>query len=183
MERDQELALVERLRAGDAAAFDVVYDAYRARLYGYLLRVSHRREVAEDLLEETWLRLVMHAARLRPDTHLAAWLFTVARRLFWSYCRSRDIEDGHIVPSTWPRADESAGPSPFDVAAADERAHCVERALSRIPAGDRDVLLLVGEDELTPTEAAGVCGIRPEAFRQRLARARARLKQELDVSP
>src|SRR5690242_7180313 len=85
VERETELALVARLRQGDADAFDEVYAAFNARLFTFLVRLSRRRDVAEDLLEETWLRLVKHARRLRPDTRLAAWLFTVARHLWVSF--------------------------------------------------------------------------------------------------
>jgi len=74
MDRDFELALVDRLRAGEAAAFDEVYAAFNARLFGFLARLSRRRDVAEDLLEETWLRLVTSAGRLRTDTRLGPWL-------------------------------------------------------------------------------------------------------------
>jgi len=47
MERQVELELVGRLRAGDVDAFDIVYDAFRARLYSFLVRLSRRRDVAE----------------------------------------------------------------------------------------------------------------------------------------
>lgn len=137
MERDQEVDLVERLRAGDPAAFDVVYDAFRARLYGYLVRLSRRREVAEDLLDETWLRLVAHARRLEPGTRLAPWLFTVARRLFVSYCRSRGIDDHAVVTAAAWGAIRDERPSPFDLAQADEQAHRIERALARLSVADR----------------------------------------------
>ena len=89
MDRDHELELVAALRAGEPAAFDAVYDAFNARLYNFLARLANRRDVAEDLLEETWLRLVVHALRLQPDTRLGPWLFTVARNLHASNCRSR----------------------------------------------------------------------------------------------
>jgi DNA-directed RNA polymerase specialized sigma24 family protein len=88
MDRDVELQLVERLRTGDPDAFDEVHEALNGRLYNFLARLSNRRDVAEDLLSETWLRLVEHAQRLRPDTRLAPWLFTVARHLYASHCRS-----------------------------------------------------------------------------------------------
>jgi DNA-directed RNA polymerase specialized sigma24 family protein len=88
MEPEDETALVAGLRCGDAAAFDRVYDLYRPRLFAFLLRLSRRRTVAEDLLDETWFRLVAHARSLRPDTRLAAWLFTVARNLYWTHRRS-----------------------------------------------------------------------------------------------
>ena len=77
MDRDSELELVTRLRAGDAAAFDAVHGAFNTRLFNFLARLSRRRDVAEDLLEETWLRFVDRAPRLRGDTRLGPFLFTV----------------------------------------------------------------------------------------------------------
>jgi len=93
MVTDTEAGLVERLRAGEHAAFDEVYAAYRERLYTFLARLSRSRQVADDLSEELWLRLVTHAGRLRPDTRLGAWLFAVARNLHLSYCRSRASDE------------------------------------------------------------------------------------------
>src|SRR4051812_30339570 len=97
MERDHELDLVARLRHGDADAFDEVHAAFNSRLFNFLARLSRRRDVAEDLLEETWLRFVARAPRLRADTQLAPFLFTVARNLHVSYCRSRLIEDHYAI--------------------------------------------------------------------------------------
>jgi RNA polymerase sigma-70 factor (ECF subfamily) len=182
MDRETELALVEGLRRGDTAAFDLVYDAYRARLFAFLLRLSRRRAVAEDLLDETWLRLVRHARALQPDTRLAAWLFTVARNLYWSHrraCLLEETRDAGLL-GLWPSREK--WPSPFDLALAAETQRRVEEALARLPLRHREVLLLVTVDGLTPSEAAGVCGITPEAMRQRLARARAALAEELGVS-
>lgn len=68
VDRDTELALVEGLRRGDERAFDAAYDAYAARLFTFLARLSRRRDLAEDLAEETWLRLVANAARLQGFT-------------------------------------------------------------------------------------------------------------------
>lgn len=179
MERESELALVGRLRDGDAAAFDAVYEEYRSRLYSFLARLSRSRDVAEDLAEETWLRLVSSGGRLRPDTRLGPWLFTVARNLYYSYCRSRALgeaaSDGLI--GLWPGG--SPKPSPFEETAARELERRVERGLAALPATYREALLLVAADGLTPAEAAGICGLTPEAFRQRLSRARAALKEEL----
>ena len=95
MDRESELALVARLKAADAGAFDVVHAAFNTRLFNFLARLSRRREVAEDLLEETWLRFVDVLPRLRDDTRLPPLLFRIARNLHVSYCRSRAIEDQH----------------------------------------------------------------------------------------
>src|SRR3712207_6262 len=104
MDRDQELRLVRRLQAGDADAFDELHRACNGRLLNFLARLTNRRDVAEDLLEETWLRLVRHAHRLQADTNLAAWLFTVARRLYVSHCRSRLLDDERSAQliGLWP---------------------------------------------------------------------------------
>jgi RNA polymerase sigma-70 factor (ECF subfamily) len=110
MDRETELRLVERLRLGDEAAFDEIYDTYRARLFAFLVRLSRRRDVAEDLLEETWLRVVTHASSLAPDTRLLPWLFTVARNLYWSYCRSRLLDEERLaaLARIWPGAARQA---------------------------------------------------------------------------
>lgn len=179
MDGDSESALVEALRRGDAAAFDAVYDAYHARLFTFLLRLSRRRDVAEDLLEETWLRLVRHARQLRADTRLAPWLFTVARHLYVSYLRSRVLEDSArtSVLALWPS--QADGPSPFEATAANELERRIERALASLSPASREVLLLVGVADLDHADAAAACGISPEAFRQRLSRARAQLAPAL----
>ncbi len=180
MEREAELDLVERLRRGDAGAFDAVFDAYHGALFGFLCRLARRRDVAEDLLEETWLRLVSKAATLRPDTRLAGWLFTVARNLYWSYCRAHLPRAARTVELVdfWPVADER--PSPFEVAAASELHARLESALAALAPRHREVLLLVAVEGLPGAEAAAVLGVTPEAFRQRLARARAALAAELE---
>ena len=96
-----ELATVEGLRAGDARAFHAVYDAYAARLFTFLARLSRRRDLAEDLAEETWLRLVANAPRLRSDTRLGPWLFAVARNLYASACRSAFGGRGLLGRTDW----------------------------------------------------------------------------------
>ncbi len=181
MDQASEASLVSRLQAGDAGAFDEVHAALNTRLFNFLLRLSRNRAVAEDLLEETWLRLVTHAKRLRPDTRLAPWLFTVARNLYLSYQRSRLLEDTHAsgLIGLWPSG--SPGLSPFDETAGNETERRIEAALASLPAPYREVLLLVGVEGFRPVEAAQVCGISPEALRQRLSRARALLQQRLET--
>lgn len=179
MTRDHELALVARLKAGDADAFDEVHAAFNARLFTYLARLARRRDVAEDLLEETWLRVVTHANRLAPDTRLGAWLFTVARNLHVSYRRSRFLEDAatETALGVWPSGPAQA--SPFEETAANELEARLERALATLPATSRDVLLLVAVAGLDHADAADVCGTTPPALRQRLHRAREALSLAL----
>jgi RNA polymerase sigma-70 factor (ECF subfamily) len=181
MDREFELALIERLRNGDGTAFDAVYDEFNRRLYTFLVRLSRRRDVADDLLEETWLRLVKHAGRLRADTRLGPWLFTVARNLYISYLRSRVLEDSAMssVLALWPVSTPHA--SPFEATAANELERRVERALASLPVASREVLLLVWVAGLDPSDAADVCGVTPQTLRQRLHRARTALAGALEM--
>lgn len=176
---DEERAVVARLRAGDTAAFDAVFDAFRSRLFGYLAWLAPSRDVAEDLLQEAWLRFARMSPRLRDDTRLGPLLFTIARNLLLNYRRSRmlDVTRTHDLGTLqWPAPPRS----PFDELAAGEQARALDAALSSLALSDREALLLVAVEGLPPSEAASVCQLRPEAFRKRLQRARERLARALD---
>jgi len=179
MEREIELRLVARLKSGEGAAFEAAYDTFRPRIFSFLVRLSRRRDVAEDLLEETFLRLVARADTLADDTHLGAWLFTVARNLYASWCRHRAVDDERLseMTTSWPAA--AHGETPFEAAARTETERRLEAALARLPLRDREVLLLVGDEGLMPSEAAALLDLAPEALRKRLQRARERLAVEL----
>jgi RNA polymerase sigma factor (sigma-70 family) len=174
-----ESALVAGLRAGDCAAFDELYDRFNRPLFNFLARLTRRRDVAEDLLEETWVRLIARAPELRADTRIRPWLYTVARNLYVSYQRSRALEDSHAPGLVgWPCP--SASPSPFDSAVATEAERRIDAALAELPLVYREALLLAAVEGMRPAEAAEVCGIKPEAMRQRLRRARALLARHLE---
>src|SRR5918993_2983541 len=114
MTEQSDRVLIDRLRARDTAAFDVVYDRFNMRLFTFLLRLTRDRDRARDLLEDTWLRLVTHAHRLRPDTTFGPWLFTVARNLYLSECRERVLEQSDAALLSHA----SGAPSPFEQTAA-----------------------------------------------------------------
>ena len=178
--REIELDLVRRMRAGDAGAFDAIHGEFNGRLVNFLARLARRRDIAEDLLDETWLRFVDRAHRLKPDTQLGPFLFTVARNLYNSYCRSRLIEEAQTADAIglWPLG--TPRPSPFDATVANETGRRIEEAIAALPAAHREALLLVVVEGMKPGEAAAVCGITPEAMRQRLSRARAAIARHLD---
>jgi RNA polymerase sigma-70 factor (ECF subfamily) len=175
---DEEL--VARLRAAEASAFDLVYARYRAPLFAFLLRLCGRRWLAEDLLQETWLRLARSATDLPADTRIRPWLYTVARNLFISYRRWAILDADRLRElGLWPGGGSETA-TPFEHFAGSETQRRLERALARLPLEHREVLLLVAVEQLEPVDAARVLGIKPEALRQRLSRARGILKKELE---
>lgn len=178
--RVDEQAWVDGLRRGNPASFDAVFAAYRRRLYAYLVRMTRRREAAEDLLQETFLRLAQHAKELAPDTRLGAWLFTVAHRLFVSWTRAIAVRAqlAGDLPTTEKPGDDKAR-SPFEAFADSQTQLALERAFAELAPAYREVALLVGVEGLAPTEVAMILGQTPEAVRQRLARARTQLAASL----
>src|SRR5262245_58142405 len=168
--------LVDRLRRGERGAFRDLYARFAQASFGFLLRLSGRRDVAEDLHQDVWLSIARHAVRLARDTDLAAWIFTIARNRFLSSRRRADVAGAAPDPATL--AADAAGPPPAD----DPGCRDLERALASLPDVHREMLLLVGVEGLEVGQAAAVLSIRPDAARQRLARARAALAEALEVA-
>ena len=160
------------LRRRDPRGFDLAYAAYAARVRSFLLRLSGREDVADDLLQHTFLRLAERGPELRADSDLRAWLFTVARNAFLSQTRAHGAggDDSALEALVSPTPDMEARLLLGNV----------ERALSRLRLEDRELLLLVGVEGMEPTQVAGMMGIDSAALRQRLGRARSRLLAELE---
>lgn len=172
--------LIARLKTGDAAAFDQVYAEYHPRVYAFLTRMVQRREVAEDLLQETWMRLARHASRLRDDTEIGAWLFAVARNLCRSYFRWRILDSQRMGELTLARYRHDEGITPFDAAAANQLESRLEAAIAALAPRYREVVLLVAVERMSPAEAATVLGLKPDTLRQRLLRARGMIATSLE---
>jgi RNA polymerase sigma-70 factor (ECF subfamily) len=168
---DQETLTL--LRRRDPRGFDQAYAKYGSRLFSFLTRLLGQRErhLAEDLLQQTFLKLAEHGPELRADSDLRAWLYTVARNAFLGQVRARRLA--------------TEGPSLELVAdiAPDAKARLmlgdVEQALSRLRLEDRELLLLVGVEGLQPLTVSKLLGLEPATLRKRLARARERLLLEL----
>jgi RNA polymerase sigma factor (sigma-70 family) len=170
---------LERLRRGDPAAFDRVYSTYRAPVFGFLRRLSRRNDVAEDLLQETFLRLARASAGLAEDTNLRAWLFTVARNLYVSHRRWEVLDVSRWLASVDDAQVPSGAPGPEAETESARAIARIEAAINGLSASSREVLILVCIEGLGQEEVAAILGLRYDALRQRLARARAELAEKL----
>lgn len=182
LEGGSDRALVDRLRRGDPVAFDRVYVAYHPRVFSFLLRLSGRRDTAEDLAQETWLKLARAAPGLREDTTLAPFLFTIARNAFMSHRRWAMLDLSRIV--TFGLEAVSAAATEPTPETHHERARAIallEAALAEVPLASREVLLLVGVEGLDQEEVARMLGLSYDALRQRLSRARAQLAEKMQA--
>jgi RNA polymerase sigma-70 factor, ECF subfamily len=168
-----EDSLVSALRCGTVQAFDAVYARYRVTLFTFLCRLCGHPPLAEDLFQNTWLKLARSAPRLRPDTDLKAWLFSVARNEYRSHRRWQRVDIRRLLAA---KTELAGQPSPASPSAALRDANW---ALAQMSVSDRELLLLVSIDGIEPRGAADILGISYAAVRQRLARARAQLSRLL----
>ena len=170
--------LLSLLVQGDARGFDLAYARYAERIFGFLLRLTGSRAVAEDLFQHTFMRLAEAGPRLRVDSDLRAWLFTVARNACHSHARatrSRGV-DARIDVELVLAPESGAGPD-SSLALAE-----LERALAGLGASDRELLLLFAVEGLSHAELAAVLDLDQVTVRKRVSRARARLADALDAA-
>ena len=166
--------LVDRLRAGDVGAFRQAYAQHSGPIFRYLARMTNERAVAEDLYQETWLAFARNVSRLEEGAELAPLLFTIARNKFLNWRRWSLLDLGRLV-------DLRREPEPIaaDASETSETLAAIDAALRELPLASREILLLIAVEGLEPTQAAAVLGLRSDAARQRLARARAQLAELL----
>jgi RNA polymerase sigma-70 factor (ECF subfamily) len=169
---------MDRYAAGDDAAFGAVYDGIAPRLYGYLLRQTREASRAEDLLQQTLLRIHRARDRFIPGAEVLPWAFAIARRLLVDSVR-RDKHE--TVAAEEPDADQGASeaPGPDELAQARELAVRIDRVLATMPASQRAAFELVKQEGLTLAEAAQVLGTSVAAVKLRAHRAYQKLRAAL----
>lgn len=174
---------MDRYAAGDDAAFVEVYDAVAPRLYVYLRKQTRDAALAEDVLQQTLLK--MHVARGTFLTGAAVmpWAYAIARRLFIDNLRRGRREV--LAPTDEPRDAEVSADAPADeLVAASELALRLEAELARLPEAQRTAFALVKQEGLSMAEAAGVLGTTVSAVKLRAFRAYQSLRAALgDVLP
>ncbi|MBY8876188.1 RNA polymerase sigma factor [Streptomyces sp. PLK6-54] len=161
------------MSADDPAAFTPLVERYSVVLHGYFAR--RVPGAADDLLAEAWLQAF--AARRTFDASRGSargWLFGVARNVLAGHLRRAaraEAPPGEQVSDPWQAVDQR-----LDAAAL---APALRGALAELPPDEREVLLLVSWEQLTPAEAAAAVGIPAGTARSRLHRARGRLRERL----
>lgn len=172
---DPDLPLVVAVGQGDAAAAARLVDRYASRLHAFAWRMLGDREEAEDVVQESFLRLWKHARRWKPGVaRFSTWLFQVAANL----CRDRlRRRREHVADAVETLVDER--PESSEQLRQQEHSAEVQRAVRDLPGRQREALLLSHYDGMGNLQVAQVMGVSVEAVESLLARARGRLRREL----
>ena len=168
-----------RLARGQHSALTELMSRWAPRVKGYFLRLTGQDAVAEDLAEETFVRLYESSRRYRPSGHARAfstWLFGIAANLGREHLRWRKRHPTSPLEEAGEPMEER---SPGDAARARETIDAVRAAIAALPDDLREVLILSEYEELSHVEIAEAVHCSPKAVERRLSRARGLLRRAL----
>jgi RNA polymerase sigma-70 factor (ECF subfamily) len=181
---DDDVRLMLALRAGDETAFDALFARWSGRLLRFVDRMVHDTAAAEELVQETFLRLYRARERYEPEARFSTWLYTIATRLALNEMRRPRHQHPHastdetdeaglalVLPGDAPRAD--------DVAHARAVGAEVEGALAGLPERQRAALWLAAVEGLSYAEIAATLATTEKSVKALVHRARTALCAEL----
>lgn len=188
---DPDVRLMLRVRDDDAAAFETLVRRYEARLVRLMRHLGPRPDLAEDLAQETFLRVYRARKNYVPGAKFSTWLFTiagnVARNAARSVHRRAEVSEidapqgessgpGNLLAST---ITEASGLMPVRLAEGSERAEIVRSAVAQLGERQRMALMLSRFENLSYAEIAEAMGLTTKAVKSLLSRARVNLKELL----
>ena len=182
---DEDAQLMLAYGRGEMRAFETLYSRHRAALYRYLVRQARDTEIANDLFQEVWSRVIVIRARYEPRAKFRTFLFTLAHNCFIDHCRRvksrpaglvlEDADAADLLP-----ADDALRPDAE--MERDETSRLYRAALATLPQEQRDVYLLHEESDLSLEEIAKITGVGTETAKSRLRYAVGKLKAALAAS-
>lgn len=182
----QDRADMARLAAGHDAALNELMERHATPVFHFLCRMLGNEEDANDLAQETFVRVFQARAKFDTTRRFSTWLFTIAANLARNQIRWRrrhpnvslDAESDATEQSL-SRTLPATGASPTEAALAAERAAAVRAAVRQLPEDLREALVLCEWEEKSMAEAAVILETTPKAIESRLYRARQTLREKL----
>ena len=185
---DSDHLLILQAQRGEKEALTLLYVRYHRKILNYLYRFTGNRAIAEELTQDTFIRLVQHVGSFRPRGSVGGWIYRIARNLALNYLRDQpkirqisldeplELEEGEAnrgdaVPGPGPRPDEEFSRV--------EREEQVQQALLKVSPCYRDVLILCDIEGYPYREAAQMLHCSMNTIASRLARGRMQLAKLL----
>lgn len=166
-------AIARGLRRRDPDLLDRLIEQYQHRLLRYLVHLSGNRELAEDLFQETWIRVLERGHLYDGRREFSTWLYAVARNLTIDSLRRKSPVslDGLMEREDHaPLEPADTSPSAWELVAQSQQAERVSAALAGIPAECREVIVLRFQDGLALEEVAALTGAPLGTVKSRLYR-------------
>jgi RNA polymerase sigma-70 factor (ECF subfamily) len=182
MTRSEERELITNALAGDRKAAEGLIKAYQPSLYAYMLRISGRPDVAEDIVQDAFVRALTNLNRFDFKFRFSTWLFTIAKRLYVNAMQkhkpSYDSDSVEAFGAAWA--------SPEAGALVDEArtgATCaVSRALAALPHDQREIVVLFHQLDWPIALISEYLDMPEGTIKSHLHRARKRMRQALEAA-
>lgn len=175
-----DVTLLARYREGDGAAFEILYARHRQGLYRFLLGLSGKPELADEVFQDTWLSLIRSTSQPQGRATFRTWLFQIARNRLIDHWRKHGVhqplhdsydEQAHAV------GDDSSDPEQLLNLSRDSQR--LENALQTLPADQREVFLLRAHGDLDLAQIASLTETPLETVKSRLRYAQQKLRRLL----
>jgi RNA polymerase sigma-70 factor (ECF subfamily) len=181
----ENLAIARGLKRQDPELLDQLIEIYKHRLLRYLLFLTGKRETAEDLFQETWMRVLLRGAQYNGKARFDTWLFTIARNLVIDLSRKRtmaSLDEMNETDDGDGRHFEIAAdiPSPLDQFQSREDSAEIAEVLLKLEPNYREVLVLRFHEELSLEEISRLTCAPLSTVKSRLYRGLAALKPQLE---
>ena len=188
-----EAQFIERLKRGDAAAFETLVNERSGEIYGLLYRLTESSEEARDLTQETFLRAFQSIGHFRGESDLRTWIYRIAinqARNRWRWWRRRRRDATVSIDAPAPNGQPSIigtlkadnGNNPERETLAHERERALRRALSSLKGVYREAVVLRDIEGFAYEEIAVALEISVGTVKSRLARGRQELRRKLEGS-
>ncbi len=172
-------SFLDRLRAGDADAFEALVRTYQHRVFGIALRMLGSAAEAEETAQEVFVRVHRSIAGFRGDAALSTWLYAITSRLCFTRLGAADRRFVREGEDALVDVRDDA-PDPPATLERHERERAVQRAIAELPDDRRIVVVLRDLEGLTYEEIAGVLELEVGTVKSRLHRARMELRARLE---
>jgi len=191
-DKETEIELARDLLAGNMGAFDRFVEAFHSRLFQYTMLVCGQREDAEEVAQDTLLKVFENFGRLREPEHVRAWVFRIARnaclmkRRKSTFAPTQELSLDELMPVAGDRGGERKFELPDRAELPDtkllrsELKDVMTEAIHSLPDLYKTVLLLRDVEELSTEETAGILDVSSDVVKTRLHRARLAVRQKLD---
>lgn len=176
--------IADRLKRQDPALLDQLIVEYQHRLLRYLLYLTGNRELAEDLFQETWMRVLTRGAQFNGNARFDTWLFTIARNLVIDFRRRRTMtsleEMSENNDGDRPFEVASEDPTPYDNYLRSQNQGLVAEALLTLEPLHREVLVLRFHEDMALDQIAAVTCAPLSTVKSRLYRGLAALRPRIE---
>jgi RNA polymerase sigma-70 factor, ECF subfamily len=176
--------LIEKIKAGEHTAFGVLVRDYQAYAFALAMRFSWDSQEADDIVQESFVRVWKHIGSYRPEQRFTTWLYAIVARLSIDHLRSKSRWRQIVVPGWERRVDEEADEelSPEDVLDNKELLAKIRKLVEQLPRTQRLVFTLRDLQDLSMEEVAEVTGMPTTSIKANLCHARRRIRVKLSAT-